>query len=832
MNKKIFIQTCILGCFVFQTKAQWNFTGDAVNPGDFLGTTNTQPLLLKTTATGSNAQNINFYTNGSQKMTILGNNTSSDGYVGIGTASPSNYLHVNKGGNYGVYGQFTNGNSTNGFWVGVDASTGNGILNMKDAYPLKFHVNSDSYQRMSITSGGNVIIGQSNSAQASLLHIDGVTSGGVQTGDIFSTNGMSNSNNYWRMLTGGTERFNIKVPSSTNNAELNVVQAGGTFTLNSPNTITLNQSSNSGTIDFATNSTKRATILNNGFMGVNQSTPIFGFHTTGTGYFTNTNVLSGSGVFTWTLPSLAVQSTIAASSEPYEGDALTILAPSGQANNLDGLKIFGDDTRSGGNSAGIYHWRTRGSAGIQYNSSFDHVYDAGRGAGFNKHLYSWIAFNNQYGVTTIREDFNSNPTLTGPAQQCKLFVHAINPRGWNSGINSVGIYSLNENNTTDVNSLNQVGVYGESNSIRHMAGLQCSQNVINRGGMFIATGVVSDPDDDGCTNGWNQGVFGEAKDNADLARNFGGWFASRNDELDPNNQYNIENIGAVGIADGAQDNWGLVGVAFATVAGSNAYPAAFNGTTTSTSFPGFMSDSIFKINVADYKNPHEVIKLLKPRTFNYDIANNPALNFDSKLQYGFIAQELQTVFPDLVNDIKLPSAFDKPNQRVSGKYYKAVNYLAMIAILTSGLQEQYAVNDTLHSRIDSLKQQMDSVLQAMAGNSLRQNNNNSTGYNKNTNGNAMTVELENTTAIILNQNDPNPYSEQTKITWNIPAESLPDAKLFFHDKNGTVLKIVKIEQAGYGELIVYASNLSNGTYTYSLVINGKTIDTKRMVKAK
>ena len=102
------------------------------------------------------------------------------------------------------------------------------------------------------------------------------------------------------------------------------------------------------------------------------------------------------------------------------------------------------------------------------------------------------------------------------------------------------------------------------------------------------------------------------------------------------------------------------------------------------------------------------------------------------------------------------------------------------------------------------------------------------------NSNRLSIELENVNAIVLNQNEPNPFAEQTTITWNIPAhdKTTLDAMLMFYDNTGSILKTVKINETGPGSLLVYGSKLSSGIYTYSLVVNNKTIDSKRMVKTK
>jgi hypothetical protein len=54
----------------------------------------------------------------------------------------------------------------------------------------------------------------------------------------------------------------------------------------------------------------------------------------------------------------------------------------------------------------------------------------------------------------------------------------------------------------------------------------------------------------------------------------------------------------------------------------------------------------------------------------------------------------------------------------------------------------------------------------------------------------------------------------------------------FYDNTGKILKSVELTGTGNGTLHVYASNLSAGLYMYSLVADGITIDTKKMVCAK
>jgi|GEM_PF-2818201 len=98
---------------------------------------------------------------------------------------------------------------------------------------------------------------------------------------------------------------------------------------------------------------------------------------------------------------------------------------------------------------------------------------------------------------------------------------------------------------------------------------------------------------------------------------------------------------------------------------------------------------------------------------------------------------------------------------------------------------------------------------------------------KNSERNATDVTLA-SGSIVLDQNQPNPFKEQTTITYFIPEDS-KDVKIIFTDSRGTVLKEVEIAQTGNGQLNVYAQDLSSGIYTYTLIADGVTIDSKKMV---
>ena len=94
---------------------------------------------------------------------------------------------------------------------------------------------------------------------------------------------------------------------------------------------------------------------------------------------------------------------------------------------------------------------------------------------------------------------------------------------------------------------------------------------------------------------------------------------------------------------------------------------------------------------------------------------------------------------------------------------------------------------------------------------------------------SQVVTLGDKNVLVLNQNVPNPFAESTVITYNIP-EKFIKAQIIFTTNEGKVIKTIDITTTGAGILNVFASDLSSGIYSYSLIIDGKVIETKKMIK--
>ena len=100
------------------------------------------------------------------------------------------------------------------------------------------------------------------------------------------------------------------------------------------------------------------------------------------------------------------------------------------------------------------------------------------------------------------------------------------------------------------------------------------------------------------------------------------------------------------------------------------------------------SDLRLKSNIINITNGISIIKQLRPVAYDKKIAiDSNEYNHD----YGFIAQELQSVLPDIVTE------------GLDTDKILSVNYTAIIPILTKAIQEQQQIIEQLTERIQALE---------------------------------------------------------------------------------------------------------------------------------
>jgi hypothetical protein len=94
--------------------------------------------------------------------------------------------------------------------------------------------------------------------------------------------------------------------------------------------------------------------------------------------------------------------------------------------------------------------------------------------------------------------------------------------------------------------------------------------------------------------------------------------------------------------------------------------------------------------------------------------------------------------------------------------------------------------------------------------------------------NGGSTGLDDDVAAQLEQNQPNPFSENTTIKYYLP-NSTERATMAITDMNGTVLKTFTLSGKGYGQVLVGGGSLPSGTYIYTLTVNEERVDSKRMM---
>jgi hypothetical protein len=113
-----------------------------------------------------------------------------------------------------------------------------------------------------------------------------------------------------------------------------------------------------------------------------------------------------------------------------------------------------------------------------------------------------------------------------------------------------------------------------------------------------------------------------------------------------------------------------------------------------TSDSGFLSsDERLKTNIQDATSKLEDIKRLKVRNFEWISEFHPEKVGEKKI--GFIAQELEEVFPGLVSDHNISSDDGEVVNR------KSIRMGALIPVLTKAIQEQQAIIEDLRSQNES-----------------------------------------------------------------------------------------------------------------------------------
>lgn len=173
-------------------------------------------------------------------------------------------------------------------------------------------------------------------------------------------------------------------------------------------------------------------------------------------------------------------------------------------------------------------------------------------------------------------------------------------------------------------------------------------------------------------------------------------------------------------------------------------------------------------------------------TISTMIASEEELTKANKIHYGLLAQEVKKLYPELVHE--------------DGAGVMSINYIELIPLLIQAVQDLSAQVSALSSSSSATRQQV----AAQHDNSIE------------------------TSVAMLYQNTPNPFTEATVISYIVPVEAL-QASIYIYNMLGEQLSQYDVSTFGEGSITISANELYVGTFLYSLVVDGKLIDTKQMI---
>ncbi|MEM8528316.1 MAG: tail fiber domain-containing protein [Bacteroidota bacterium] len=277
---------------------------------------------------------------------------------------------------------------------------------------------------------------------------------------------------------------------------------------------------------------------------------------------------------------------------------------------------------------------------------------------------------------------------------------------------------------------------------------------------------------------------------------------------------NSRKYGVYGIAEGfGPSNYGVYGTASSADMNFAGY---FNGTLAYTGALLFASDKKFKQNVRQMNSALNKVLKLQPKTYHFE--KHAHINFPEEKQFGFIAQELQEEFPELVIQ-NLHPHFGKEGEHTGETKYLSVNYINLIPVLTKAIQEQQIIIEEKEDKIVALEKRMEALDQLMQ---------------------TVLKQIENRASIIqqstlhqkayLEQNQPNPFSEDTTIKYFIPSTA-KQAILKVFTTEGRLIESLDLDLQAT-DITLNNASLPAGNYIYTLIVDGVQMDSKTMLLTK
>jgi hypothetical protein len=133
----------------------------------------------------------------------------------------------------------------------------------------------------------------------------------------------------------------------------------------------------------------------------------------------------------------------------------------------------------------------------------------------------------------------------------------------------------------------------------------------------------------------------------------------------------------------------------------------FQGDLGYTGFFGVASDQRIKQNIQTIPNALDIVKSLRGTTYEHNLTAYPDLGLKTGVNYGFIAQEVEKVLPNLVQEKNIPhmsSTVRDSKEELDAEQIKTVSYIEIVPILVEAIKEQQELIDEMKKEIELLKQ--------------------------------------------------------------------------------------------------------------------------------
>ncbi|ASK30092.1 hypothetical protein CEY12_08180 [Chryseobacterium sp. T16E-39] len=201
------------------------------------------------------------------------------------------------------------------------------------------------------------------------------------------------------------------------------------------------------------------------------------------------------------------------------------------------------------------------------------------------------------------------------------------------------------------------------------------------------------------------------------------------------------------------------------------------------------SDRRLKDNIKPLKEISGNLFNLNTYSYTFKPKKDLESRADTRVHFGLIAQEVEKEFPNLVS--------------IDEKGNYALNYIEIIPLLLNELKDQKSEIKELKSKMDEMEAKINAI------------SSKGTSYEM----------VKTTGSFSLEQNVPNPFNQETVIRFNVNDNN---AAIGVYDLSGRQMELIPIKK-GEKQITLSARTLSPGTYLYNLVVNGKTVDSKKMI---